>query len=266
MVRPKNKGRLLPDQGSDNFELEFEVKALKNAFINLCWVGKIEGVKRKTKKCVQFLLGVLESDNYVSYIKIRNRNGASIVKLRKQTPYILDERKYNAFKLVYEYGSLKLYSTNDKIRSALNRQHRDESDFLTDDSFEIEYKDEPLLEYSLDSTSEADFLSKINRVEFATENIIGYWNFLIKNNQLKCYDGLCKNGGECKDGFNRYSCDCAPGFEGDHCEWDFNDCREVSCYRGLTLFRHLENGDQNKMTCKFFTGYFVLIAIFEVSK
>ena len=225
-IRPKNKKRLLPSQGSDNFELEFEVKALKNAFINLCRKDKTNGVK--TKRCLQVVLGAFESDtgNYVSYInnKLRNRNE----KLNeKATPSILDERNYNAFKIVYEQRTLKLYGTKDKIRSALHRQHRDESDFLTDDFFDIEYSDTALLEYRLSDQIKS---KNINHVEFASQGTIGYWNLLIRNNQRKCYDGLCKNGGQCKDGFNRYTCLCKPGFEGDHCEWDFNDCKDVLCY------------------------------------
>ena len=109
-VRP-NKSTFLPSKGSDNFELEFEVKALKNAFINLCWKGKTDGVK--TKKCLQFVLGALESDtdNYLSYIKLQDGNN----RLREtETPFILDERNFNAFKMVYEQGSFKLYSTKDK--------------------------------------------------------------------------------------------------------------------------------------------------------
>ena len=110
--------------------------------------------------------------------------GTTSVKLKKQTPSILDmlERSYHAFKLVYEQGYLKLYSTNDIIRNALRVQFRDESDFLTDDLFEVEYNDKPLLEYKL-SWNE---LIKINHVEFATKDAIGYWNLLIRNKQIKC--------------------------------------------------------------------------------
>ena len=67
-VKPK-KSRFLPPEGSDNFELEFEVKAQKNAFINLCRKTKYINEKNRImvkKWCVQFLLGALESDNYVS--------------------------------------------------------------------------------------------------------------------------------------------------------------------------------------------------------
>ena len=174
---------------------------------------------------MQFALGVLESGSYVSYIKLQTDIESSLKK-REPSPYILDERNYNAFKLVYEQRTFKLYSTNDKIRSALNRQHRDESDFLSDRFFDIEYNDKPLLEYRLAENE----LKNINHVEFATKGTLGYWNLLTRNNPLKCYDGLCKNGGECVNGFNRYSCICASGFEGRNCEWDFNDCKDVACY------------------------------------
>ena len=46
-VKP-NKRRFLPAEGSDNFELEFEVKAMKNAIINVCKKEKSD------KKCMQF--------------------------------------------------------------------------------------------------------------------------------------------------------------------------------------------------------------------
>ena len=214
-VKP-NKKRFLPTEGSNNFELEFEVKALKNAFINLCKKEKIEGVE--TKRCFEIVLGVLESGNYISYIKHRNEDHRS---KEKETPYILDEKYYNAFKLVFEEKALRLYNTDDKTRNALKRQHRDESDFMTDEFFDIQYNDIPLLEYSLVGLSETE-LNSINHVEFATEDTIGYWNVLIRNKQEKCYDGLCPNDGECKNGFNRYTCLCKEGFEGYNCEWDIN--------------------------------------------
>ena len=223
---PKNKKKFLPNEGANNFELEFEVKALKNAFIHLCRREKKRG--GTTKRCFQFSLGALEFDNYVSYMKVQTTRGTSSVEVKKHTPLILDERNYNAFKLVYEQKSFKLYDLNDKIRSALRRQHRDESDFVTDDSFDIEYNDKPLLVYRLNG-NEID-LNNINHVEFATQDTIGYWNLLIRNNPVRCYDGLCQNGGKCINGFNRYSCICAPGFEGHNCEWDFNDCKGVLCY------------------------------------
>ena len=112
---------------------------------------------------------------------------------------------------------------------SLNRQHRDESDFLTDELFDIKYNDSPLVEYVLGEMDRAE-LENINHVEFATDKVIGNWNLLSRNRLTRCYDGLCKNGGQCRDGFNRYTCICGPGFEGDHCEWDFNDCNNVSCY------------------------------------
>ena len=71
-VRPK-KGKFLPWEGSDNFELEFEVKARKNAYINLC--RRNRGVE--TPRCFQFALGVMESDNQVSYIKYQNTEGTT---------------------------------------------------------------------------------------------------------------------------------------------------------------------------------------------
>ena len=48
-IPKKNRqiGRFLPSEGSDNFELEFEVKALKNAFINLCRIEKKRGIKHR---------------------------------------------------------------------------------------------------------------------------------------------------------------------------------------------------------------------------
>ena len=170
-VKP-NKRRFLPPEGSDNFELEFEVKTMKNAIINVCKKEKSD------KKCMQFNLGALESGNYASYVNIRNENDGSSVELKNQlTPFILDEKNYNAFKLVYEEGFFRLYNTNDKIRNALNRQHRDESDFLTDELFDIVYNRKPLLEVeNSPKRMNGIVLKNINHVEFATEDAIGYWN------------------------------------------------------------------------------------------
>ena len=114
---------------------------------------------------------------------------------------------------------------------SLNRQHRDESDFVTDKLFDIEYNNTPLLEIENSSDKLGDFeLDYINHVEFATEDNMGNWNLLLRNKKIECYDGLCKNGGRCEDGFNRYTCVCDSGYEGTNCEWDFNDCRNVACY------------------------------------
>ena len=170
-----------PGQGTLDFTLDFEIKAIACAFILFC----------EDNQCIELVIGgwyvtgVLKS---IFRSQIASNNSPFYDKF--DTPGILDATQYRAFRVVFTPdGAIKVFKTSDQINSELNSLPRNQDGTLLQDSYVTIYETTPLMKiHDFQSNPNVNIANGINKIKFGVgwgeehNQVQAKWNFRILPN------------------------------------------------------------------------------------